>query len=433
MMTKLKNNTLNLNQKKFWLNLALLAPLGALVVVSAFRVNAMPNFARQTGMTCADCHSIIPRLNRTGYDFRRAGFRMPDEIGEDRDFEKNRGTSDANMGNYFASRIQMNSSWKQRDDGMNPKTHSTQIEFKEFTLYPLTGGFLRNWASESEISGATDEIEVENAYLRYTGGNEKTYWHVRGGIFHPFEGYGASDRPLSLSRPFIQSKGTMNANGDVNGWHPWGFDQSGFEGGITSRNTSLSFAVFNGLMENAADPAQGGGLKKAAGSPTQNDVDFQVFANQFIPLGNNTEAAISGYYYNGRISLGADTALVQNDFYRYAFYATIPIQTAQILGAYSGGRDTYKMGGDPSIDNAGFFVEVDNQFNENVGAGVRYDWFDPNDNTDNDAATAVSAFVNVPLNTGIQFLAEYKYAKTEKGTNPDLEDNSVNIRTIYIF
>jgi len=431
---KSRNNMHNSNHRKLWLNLALLVPLCALVLALAFSVEAMPNFARQYGMSCSDCHTIVPRLNRTGYEFRRAGFRSPAEIGETREFEKNRDNSDYEVANYFAARLQMNSSYKSKDTGPGPNTHSTQIEFKEFTLYPLTGGFLGNWASEAEISGGTDEIEVENAYLRYTGGNDKTYWHVRGGIFHPFEGYGASDRPLGLSRPLIQTKGATNANGDKNGWHPWGFDQSGLEGGISFQNTYISAAVFNGLIENAEDPAQGGKLAKAKGSPTENDVDFQVFANQFIPVGK-TEIAVSGYYYNGRISLDngpSSTTLTQNDFQRYALYLTIPIQTVQLLGAYSGGRDTYKVT-DASIDNKGFFVELDNMFNENVGAGARFDWFDPSDKASDDITEAISAFVNVPLNNGIQFIAEYKYAKTERGTNPDEKDNSVNIRSIYIF
>ena len=421
----------SLNTGKLWVGLTFLVPLCVVVLGLSYNAQAMPNFARQYGMSCTGCHTIVPRLNRTGYEFRRAGFRNPSEIGETRDFEKDRDNSDYKVANYFAARLQMNSSYKQKDTGPGPNTHSTQIEFKEFTLYPLTGAFLKNWASEAEISGGTDEIEVENAYLRYTGGNDQTYWHLRGGIFHPFEGFGASDRPMGLSRPLIQTKGTKNANGDVNDWHPWGYDQSGFEGGVSFRNTYISAAVFNGLIENADDPAQGGKLKKATGSPTQNDVDFQVFVNQFIPVGK-TEIALSGYYYNGRISLGPDTSLAQNDFQRYAVYLTIPIQTAQLLGAYSGGRDTYKMT-DASIDNKGFFVELDNVFNDNVGAGARFDWFDPSDVTDNDITQAISAFVNVPLNNGVQFIAEYKYSKTERGTNPDEKDNSVNIRSIYIF
>src|SRR5262249_40165126 len=150
------------------------------------------------------------------------------------------------------------------------KTYSTnQIEFTEFTLYPLTGGFLENWAAETEISGGTDEIEVENADLRYDDGDEDLFWEARLRGFHPLEGYGASDRPISIARPFIQTQGSVNAHGDKNGFHPWGFDETGLEGGFAWQDTSLSLTVFNGLIENAEDPAQGGSLKKSAGSPTE--------------------------------------------------------------------------------------------------------------------------------------------------------------------
>ena len=44
---------------------------------------SMPNFARKYSMSCNGCHTTIPRLNQTGFDFRKAGFRMPSEIGQE--------------------------------------------------------------------------------------------------------------------------------------------------------------------------------------------------------------------------------------------------------------------------------------------------------------------------------------------------------------
>ncbi len=408
-----------------------IAILCSLVVIPVEQIEAMPNFARQYGTTCSHCHTIVPRLNRTGYEFRRAGYRMPSEIGEIREFEKNRDEFDYTSGNYFAARLQMNASYKSTDMGSGPTTDVSKIEFKEFTLYPLTGGFLGNWASLAEISGSTDELEVENGYLRYVTGDDNTFWQVRGGLFHPFEGYGASDRPLGLSRPLIQSQKTTNSNGDVNGWHPWGFDQTGLEAGVSHQNSSISFTVLNGLMDNAEDPAQGGALSKSAGSPTENSMDFQVFANQFIGTIN---AAVSAYYYNGRIALSpSDTIpLAQNDFQRYAVYITIPLNTAQLMGAYSGGSDTYTAT-DASINNSGMFIELDNYFSPKFGSGIRYDSFDPSDIADNDVSSAFSVFANAPLNNGVQFIVEYKYMKTEMGANPDKTTNSINLRSIYIF
>ncbi len=402
--------------------------VGAVVGLFAVNAQAMPNLARQYEADCTMCHSIIPRLNRTGYEFRRAGFRNPDEIGSTRDVDSHREDNTVNVGEYFSARLQMNASFDSKDDGVSSSNdNSTKIYFKEFTLYPLTGAFLGNWASMSEISGGTDELEVENAYLRYVWGDAGTYFEVRGGIFHPFEGFGASDRPLSISRPLIQKMGTYNANGDPNGWHPWGYDQSGIEAGFSSGNTSVTFTAFNGLIENAEDPAQGGKLRKDPGSPTFNDMDFQVFANQFI---GDTDAAVSGYYYNGRISLG--DPLVQNDFQRWAGYVTIPQGTFRLLGAFSGGSDTYTLG-DTDINNQGFFIEIDDYVSETMGIGARYDSFDPNTDLDNDLTSGFTAFVNTPQNNGIQFITELKYTKTEHGSDPDTKDTSVNVRAIYIF
>lgn len=413
---------------------------GATVAVALLTpsVEAMPNFARQYGISCSSCHSVIPRLNEAGYEFRRAGFRMPDEIGKPRDVEKNRETASFIGANYFDARIQANASYLRRDHatdtgdytaiGDNKYTNS-QIELLEFTLYPLTGAFLKNWSTLTEISGSTDEIEVENAYVRYDVGNETNFYEFRGGVFHPFEGYGASDRPIGLSRPLIQTTATTNAVGDANGWTPWGFDESGVEGGFNLHKSSLSLAVFNGLIENADDPAQGGKLKKAAGSPTQNKKDLQLFFNQFF---GKSEMAVSAYYYNGRISLGPAT-LYQNDFDRWAVYVTVPIKKLLLLGAYSQGSDK-EVVTNLKTDNKGWFFEADGYLSEKLGLGARYDQFDPSDVIDANSVKAITAFVNSPLQNGLQFIAELKNKKTEHGPgNPDQTDNSLNIRAIYIW
>ncbi|MBX9719796.1 MAG: c-type cytochrome [Candidatus Obscuribacterales bacterium] len=41
---------------------------------------AIPAWSRKYGADCTLCHSAWPRLNRTGYLFRRLGYRMPQEV-----------------------------------------------------------------------------------------------------------------------------------------------------------------------------------------------------------------------------------------------------------------------------------------------------------------------------------------------------------------
>lgn len=397
---------------------------------------AMPNFARQYNADCALCHSVIPRLNKTGYEFRRAGFRMPAEIGQAREWEKNRETAGFIGANYFSARLQANASYLKRDhatatggySASSGSSYSTnQIELTEFTLYPVTGGFLGHWASMAEISGTTDNIEVENAYVRYTAGKESGFWEVRIGVFHPFEGYGASDRVIGLSRPLIQTQGSVNAHGDKNGFTPWGFDEAGAEAGFNLHDTSLSLTVFNGLMENAADPAQGGGLRKERGSPTESSKDYQVFFNQFF---GDQGLAVSAYYYNGRISLGS--ALYKNTFDRYAAYVTVPVQKVMLLGGYGGGDDKEDITGNTS-NSKGWFFETDYYASPTLGLGARYDQYDPSDLIKNNNVKAFTAFVDVPFNNGLQLVGEYRNKKTQHGSGPDQTESSANLRFIYIW
>ena len=41
------------------------------------RSQAVPAFARKYGVKCYTCHILPPALNKTGYMFKRLGYRMP--------------------------------------------------------------------------------------------------------------------------------------------------------------------------------------------------------------------------------------------------------------------------------------------------------------------------------------------------------------------
>jgi regulator of sigma E protease len=49
-----------------------------------------------------------------------------------------------------------------------------------------------------------DVFETENAFVRFDTNMGGGIFQARVGIMHPWEGFGASDRPISLSRPLIQ-------------------------------------------------------------------------------------------------------------------------------------------------------------------------------------------------------------------------------------
>src|SRR5213596_2830197 len=95
---------------------------------------AMPNFARQTSMSCDGCHTVIPRLSEDGFQFCKAGFRMPSDLGK---------RMEISFGHVFAARIQGRYDLKHRDDSGTKSTNS-QITLHEITLYPLSGAFGKN-------------------------------------------------------------------------------------------------------------------------------------------------------------------------------------------------------------------------------------------------------------------------------------------------
>ena len=47
---------------------------------AGFTAQAMPAWARKYNADCSLCHTTYPRLNRTGYEFKRLGYRFPTEL-----------------------------------------------------------------------------------------------------------------------------------------------------------------------------------------------------------------------------------------------------------------------------------------------------------------------------------------------------------------
>src|ERR1035437_9301428 len=67
-----------LPRRKSWLPaiMPVLATLGY-VVLAPQPGQAIPAFARKFGLKCYSCHTIPPALNKTGYMFKRLGYRLP--------------------------------------------------------------------------------------------------------------------------------------------------------------------------------------------------------------------------------------------------------------------------------------------------------------------------------------------------------------------
>src|ERR1017187_10468721 len=67
-----------LPRRKFWLTavVPILAAFGY-ALLAPQPAQAIPAFARKFGVKCYTCHTIPPALNKTGYMFKRLGYRLP--------------------------------------------------------------------------------------------------------------------------------------------------------------------------------------------------------------------------------------------------------------------------------------------------------------------------------------------------------------------
>ena len=395
---------------------------------------AIPNFGRREHVSCATCHTHVPRLNRFGYEYRRAGFRMPENLGKEE--------PPFSFGDFFSGRAQASVDYARTDEGGEPQD-SFALQFREFTLYPLTGSWGKYFSSMAELSvSPQDFFEIESAYVRATFGKPEHFGHVRFGVMHPFEGYGASDNPLGISRPLFQR---MAANYNQSTYFaPWGQDQIGIEAGYTLRGFSLSAAVFNGTFlrkdeeEIRLFPAQGGAILKTATAPASNYKDVQIFVNQMIGEG----VGLSAHYYHGWVDLQKDVQgelgpdnLWRNSFDRVALYAYG--QVWKHLALQAGGQvgvDQYYEAAQASIQgrflSGGAFGEVLVPMNAYLMGALRYDFFDPAGNKDKNEIHAGTAVLNFYMQNGLQAICEYQYRNTA-GESGNRQDHLLQLRLVY--
>lgn len=400
---------------------------------------SMPNFARKYDMACTQCHTTIPRLNKLGFQFRKAGFRDPAEIGTD---------SKATLGDVFTARIQARYDLNRRDDN-GTKTTINKLTLHEVTLYPLSGSFGKHYSSLMELSILNEaSVEIENAYFRYTTGKEDAFFSVRFGIFHPFEGYGASDRPYSINRPLFQGQAASQTGSTF--FTPWGFDESGIEAAYVNKGLSISGTIFNGIVvkddEGAfkAFPAAGGALQKLTSLKNKNAKDYQLFVNEML---KDDGSGVSLYLYRGTTDLPipgtpadefSSSTSFGNDFYRVAFYGSYMLMPKLgVQAAYQYGNDHYydtvaKTSGN-TFASRGAFAEVDLPIHEHATLGVRYDFFDPSTKLGNNNKRAVTLFANLPMNDGLQGIAEYRHLTQDRTGKADLKDDNFQFRFIWIW
>ncbi len=388
--------------------------------------SAMPTFARKYNVDCSMCHTIVPKLNRNGYEFRLAGYRMPDQIGED-------ASANFRLGDFFSARIQAGYKYtKHDDDAADSDYNNSDLYFKEFTMYPLTGSWGKHFGSLAEISMPPGESpELENAYVRYVNGNKDAWWQARLGIVHAWEGFGASDRTLSLSRPLFQ---TSKATGSP--FKFWSQDEMAAEVGyyMATTGTSIALRMSNGVTA-GGHPAQsiqtsgGSEFAKDSDQTAHNDKSYSVVVNQFI----NDDSAVTLYYYRGAYPYAADNRDTFSRFAAYANFWAMPDQL-NLLAGYGWGKEDLDDNSVANLDKSkGYFVEADYHVSPTLAFAARFDKWDPSNKNSDDKKSAVTLSANIFTMEGLQLITDYRHVKSDASGGGSDKDDSLEARMIYIW
>lgn len=180
---------------KRFLNPAAVSILAVLGLILSFSrpAQAVPAFARKYNVKCYSCHTIPPALNKTGYMFKRLGYRLPpDEMDGTKpapkisELDKNIKFSITNslalitQGSFTVD--------KTRNDTSTSTSSFNLDEAALFVAGSLPESNFSYFAQYELYQGG--ENKLEQAVVGYTGGRANSSYFAKAGEMHLQEGEG---------------------------------------------------------------------------------------------------------------------------------------------------------------------------------------------------------------------------------------------------
>ena len=166
-----------------------------LAMLSPKSSQAIPAFARKYNVKCYTCHMIPPALNKTGYMFKRLGYRMPpDEMDGTKPAPKiSELDKDIrfNITNSLALVTQGSFSVDKNQPSDSPSTSNTSFNLDEAALF-LAGSLPGNgfsYFAQYELF-QDGESTLEQAQAGYTAGRANSSYFIKAGEMHMQEGEG---------------------------------------------------------------------------------------------------------------------------------------------------------------------------------------------------------------------------------------------------
>ncbi len=377
---------------------------------------AVPMFARMYSYNCSTCHDPgYGQLNKFGYNFRAAGYRIPSDIGKDMNDGKFEITK------YIAARYSAGASATTTTDA-----NKTAVpDNGSFTLGSgsifIGGGISKNFFSYSELGlgngtgifpGSVPSLSSQK--MGYVTGNENEFFTVRLGKFSA-DGFGGSDR------------GPIGNASIASAVKPTG---TGLELGYTHQDTRVTLGFYDGI-QNAQDTglintSNGKAVTTsslaAPTSDSNNSKDIQLFVNQFI--GDDGLAVNATFYngYNAGVVPGATGNIVGQEYYNTALFASSPIvKNLDIkVGGELGQTNTGIFSGTGTVGpvgptTGGFFGELDYEMDEITPLVFRYDYTSSNLNVQYTDTQVFTLGALTPFVEQVYMNPTFKLTRTDQG------------------
>jgi len=325
-------------QQKPWIQAALpiLAAFGYLILAQP--AQAVPAFARKYHVRCYNCHMIPPVLNKTGYMFKRLGYRLPpDEMDGSKPAPK---ISELDKGikfaitNSLALVMQGSFTW----DKTGVDTPISRLNLDEASLF-LAGSLPQsNFSYFAEYKLYQDsKNELDQAVVGYYGGRANSSFLVKAGEMHIQEGEGTRAAMLySLfpePPPVLINVNALNFSLDQ---HPVGVNVGyTWASNYFKQIFAVSTKVTNGL--NADGSAN-------LFNSTKNSKDFWLDADYwFGPDGGVTFMTYYGRKDQVQNQGAADEFTYRPNIRRYGIFGNyLFFDELDVLGGYLRGRDDWK-------------------------------------------------------------------------------------------
>ena len=355
--------------------------------------SAIPAWARRYDVPCSACHyPAPPRLNAYGHKFRRAQYRLSDEIDKEPEWQK--------LQNYLAARIKGSYSYSSSE---NPPSGSSTSEESTFALDEASlwyaGPVTKHFTGFLELGRPGDSSEVEAvAWVGGVKGKADSFATFRLGQIETLtggSGWGGLDRSTGISSPDALSMDLTTGAAGLSSGTEFALDQTqvGVEGTFVHKNWRVIGQVTNG-----PDTA----------SRTADHVDDNKEKDGFLAyelMWGETASGLTAFAYRGvqddpAIIGPLDDRLVLERFGLTA--AQVWKNGFEVQCGYVLARDSFSRqipGVQEDISGSGYWVELEKYFSKASDLTIlgRFDETDGNSDVSNDNRTKVTGGVVWPL------------------------------------